>query len=129
MEHPNVIKMREAYEAFARGDLETVGANLADDIVWHIPGNSQLAGDYKGQDEIFTLFGRLFELSGGTLTLEVEDILANDNHATAIVRMTAERDGKALSMNAVHVYRIEDGLTKEFWSFDEDQAADDAFWS
>lgn len=129
MEHPNVQRLREAYAAFARGDLETIGRELAPDAVWHVAGQSDLAGDYKGQDEIFGFFGKLFELSGGTLRIDVDDILANDEHATAIVRMSAQRGDDVLSMNGVHVYRLEEGKTKEFWSFDEDQRREDAFWS
>ncbi|MEX2394357.1 MAG: nuclear transport factor 2 family protein [Actinomycetota bacterium] len=128
-EHPNAAIARESYEAFARGDLQTVGQNITDDVVWHVGGRSPVAGDYKGQDEVFGLFGRLFELSEGTLKLDVHDILADDDHAVALVTMSADRNGKHLDMRSVHVMNIQEGRTREFWAFDEDQAADDAFWS
>jgi ketosteroid isomerase-like protein len=128
-EHPNIGRIRDAYAAFSKGDLDTVGAMYTDDVVWHVGGHSPLAGDYKGQEEIFGFFGRLFELSEGTLQLEVHDVLANDEHGTALVHMTAKRGDRMLSQNAVHVFHIQDGKTKEFWAFEEDQAADDAFWS
>ena len=128
-QHPNVARTRDAYEAFSRGDLDAVGAQLTDDVVWHVAGNSPLAGDYKGQDEIFGFFGRLFEMSEGTLKLEVHDILANDEHATVLVHMTAKRGDRMIDQNAVHVFEIVDGKTKEFWSFEEDQRAQDEFWS
>jgi uncharacterized protein len=129
MEHPNVAMARAAYSAFAQGDLEKVAAVWANDIIWHVNGNSPLAGEYKGQEEIFGFFGRLFELSGGTLELDVHDILANDDHITVLVTMNAERNGQRLEMRSVHVMQLEQGLMREFWSFEEDPVTDDAFWS
>ena len=43
--------------------------------------------------------------------------------------MTAQREGKRLDQNAVHVMHIADGTINEFWSHEEDQRADDEFWS
>jgi ketosteroid isomerase-like protein len=40
--------MREFYEATSRGDLETVDKLLAPNFVWHIPGNSPVAGITRG---------------------------------------------------------------------------------
>jgi hypothetical protein len=37
-EHPNVELLRKGYAAFDAGDMQTVGAVLADDVVSHAPG-------------------------------------------------------------------------------------------
>ena len=129
MEHENIQRTRDAYDAFARGDLATVKEMFAADVVWHVGGHSVLSGDYKGEYEIFGFFNKLFELSDGTLKIDVEDILANDNRTTVLVHMTAQRGDRVLSQNAVHVFEIQDGLTKQFWSYEEDQNAEDEFWS
>ena len=42
-EHPNVARMREGYEAFAKGDLDTLRQQWTDDIVWHEGGHTDLA--------------------------------------------------------------------------------------
>ena len=128
-QHTNVQQLRRAYEAFGAGDLATVSQLLADDTVWHILGHSSLAGDYKGKDAVFGFFGKLMELSGGTFHLDVHDILANGEHSIGLVTEHAEKDGKKWVSNAVHVSHTDaDGRTKEFWAFQEDQAAADAFW-
>ena len=129
MVNDNVQRTRDAYEAFAKGDLSAIADQFTEDVVWHVGGHSPLAGDYKGQYEVLHFFGRLFELSGGTLKIDVEDILANDDRATVLVHMTAQRGDKVLSQNAVHVFEIENGKTKEFRSFEEDQITEDEFWS
>ena len=128
-DHPNVQRVRDAYEAFGKGDLDTLGKMFDPGVVYHVGGQSPITGDYKGQDEVFGLFGKLFELSGGTLKLEVHDVLANDEHGVALVGMTAKRDDKSIDMNYTHVFHLKDGNVSEFWGFEEDQRRSDEFWS
>ena len=128
-QHANVERARRGYEAFEKADMATVGELMADDIVWHVGGNSPLTGDYKGKDEVFGFFGKLMQLTGGTFKLEVHDILANDEHSAILVRETAEKDDKKWDGRSVHVTHTDsEGRIKEFWAFQEDQAAADAFW-
>src|ERR1700680_1623912 len=93
-QHPNIQRSRRAYEAFATGDMASVGALMAAGVVWHVSGVSPLAGDYKGKDAVFGFFGKLMEVTGGTFKLEVHDILANDEHTVTLVSQTADKDGK-----------------------------------
>ena len=128
-QHTNVQQARRAYEAFGAGDMATVGELIADDTVWHILGHGSLSDDYKGKDAVFGFFGKLMELSGGTFHLEVHDILADDEHSIVLVTEHAEKDGKKWKSRAVHVIHPDpEGRNKEFWAFQEDQAASDAFW-
>jgi uncharacterized protein len=127
-EHPNVARIREGYEAFGTGDLEKVGEFFDPNIVWHVGGQSSFAGDYKGQEEIFGLFGRAFEVTGGSMKIEVHDILANDKHGVALVTRMAEREGRSLEMNEVHVFHFLDGKVTEYWAFEEDQRRADEFF-
>jgi len=129
MAHPNEELLRRGFEAFGRGDMATIAELFADDVVWHAPGNNPLAGDYKGRDSVLTLFGKFAELSGGTLKVEVHDILANDEHGVALTHSTAQRGGKSLDDNGVQVFHIRDRKAVESWFHPGDQAASDAFWS
>jgi ketosteroid isomerase-like protein len=80
MSHANEDMLRTAYEAFAKGDVETVMSLLTDDIEYYVSGRSPVSGTYKGKDEVLGLFGKMMELSGGTFQVDVQDILANDKH-------------------------------------------------
>jgi ketosteroid isomerase-like protein len=125
-----VERARKTYEAFASGDMATVSEMLAPDTVWHILGHSSLAGDYKGKEAVFGFFKQLMERTNSTFRLEVHDILANDHHGTSLVTERAERNGKKLESRAVHVTHPDsEGRIKEFWAFQEDQAATDEFWA
>lgn len=129
MAHSNEDLLRQGYDAFGRGDMAAIAELFADDIVWHFPGDNPLAGDYKGRDNVLAFFGRSVELTGGTLRVEVHDIVANDEHGVALTRTTAQRGGKSLDDKAVQVFHIRDGKAVESWSHPGDQAANDEFWS
>ena len=128
-EHKNAALIRRGYDAFSKGDMDTINEIFADDIVWHIAGRSALAGDYKGKNEVFSFFGQLAERSGGTFSLELHDVLGNDEHVTALTRERGEREGKTLDVNGVHVWHVRDGKVVEFWDAPLDQYEADEFWS
>jgi uncharacterized protein len=129
-EHPNAQKLRDGYEAFARADLEALRAFLAEDIVWHFPGTSPMAGEYKGHEAVFGFFMRVFEETGGTFKVEVRDVLANDIHGIAIVHVSGERNGASLDQDQVHLAHINaEGRATEFWNMPQDVRAVDAFWN
>jgi ketosteroid isomerase-like protein len=129
MAHQNEELLRKGFEAFSTGDLDTVQGTFADDIVWHVPGTSQLSGDYKGQGEVMGWLGKNLELSGGSLKTEVHDILANDEHGVALFTVTAQREGKSLRDNACQVVHLSGGKVTESWIHPGDQATVDEFWS
>ncbi|HEY7874838.1 MAG TPA: nuclear transport factor 2 family protein [Actinomycetota bacterium] len=126
-EHPNAALLRKGYEAFANGDMETIDTLFADDIVWHVGGNSMLSGDYKGKEEVIGMFGRLFQETGGTFKIEIHDVLANDKHSVCINTISGERNGARFETKGVDVFHpTPDGKVKEYWGLVEDQAVMDA---
>ena len=72
----NVAIMRRAYEAFNRGELETLTEIFDDGAVWHLPGRSSMAKDYQGREAILAYFGQIGQETGGTFRAELEDLLA-----------------------------------------------------
>ena len=124
----NAELVRSGYEAFSKGDLETVQKIFAPDIKWHVGGRSQLAGTYNGWDEVQALFGKLVDLSGGTFNLEIHDLLASDDHVVVLVKESATRGDDHLDANSGHVWHIAKGKTTEFWGLSEDAYTEDAFW-
>jgi len=41
---------------YAGGSTDRVVELLTDDIVWHVPGASQIAGDHRGHDGVIEYF-------------------------------------------------------------------------
>ncbi len=130
MAHPNADLVRDAVGAFQRGDLDALQHQyFAEDISYHVPGRSPIAGDYQGVAQVLGFFGRLFELSGGTLRIELHDVTASDEHAAALLRISAERAGRQLADSTVLTAHIRDGKIAEVWSQQTDLYAVDEFWS
>lgn len=128
-EHPNVAKVRNAYEAFAKGDLDAALADLADDCVFHFGGDGPNSGDHKGREAITAALVSNFELTAGTQALDIKGIYADDLHAAVVVHETASRpDGASIAMDEVHVLRIKDGKIKDLWDLPSDIAAHDDFF-
>jgi uncharacterized protein len=130
MAHPNENLTREAFAAFERGDVDALrNKYFAEDICFHVPGRGADAGDYEGVAQVLQMFGQLFERSGGTFRLEIRDVLANDDHAVALLTVRAERAGRRLEDRTVEVIHIRDGKADEVWLYPADPYASDEFWS
>jgi uncharacterized protein len=124
-EHPNVARIRDGFAAFAQGDFAVLTDLFADDVVWHVGGRSQLAGEYRGREAVFAFFGKIMEVTEGSFRLDVHAILADDDHAVALTFGTASRGGRSLTDQAAHVFHVRDGKVTEYWYAPTDQYAFD----
>ncbi|HVA07920.1 MAG TPA: nuclear transport factor 2 family protein [Acidimicrobiales bacterium] len=131
-EHPNVAVLRKGYDAMAQGDLPTVLGLFAEDGVMHVNAPAPLGGDHKGREAIGQALGHLVEWTGGTVSLQVREIFADDDHAVVLVRETATRaaDGAALDVSEAHLFRLKNGEATEFWDMPAgpDRVAHDEFF-
>ena len=126
-EHPNAVLWRKAQEAFSRRDFESLREFWAENIVYHVPGTSRLAGDHKGLQAVLAFFAKLVEMN--VQMAEVHDVLATDEHVVALVRATASRPGKELNINQANVYNVRDGKITEAWILPTEQSVMDEFLS
>jgi uncharacterized protein len=129
MAHPNEELVRRGFEAFSKGDLDTLRELFDPDAVWHAPGRGPLSGDHPGVDAILGFFARTMELTGGTFRVELHDALANDEHAVALYVARGEREGRTLEDRSVLVSHVRNGKLVETWQHSEDQYAADEFLS
>lgn len=124
----NAELIRSGYEAFSRGDMETIAKVFGPDIRWTIGGRSQISGTYNGQEETFAFFGRIMELTDGTFSVGIHDLLASDDHVVVLAKESANRNGKSLESDDVHVWHVANGRAVEFWGISKDQHEVDEFW-
>jgi uncharacterized protein len=127
--HPNERLLMREYEGRARGDMTAVAATLHDDVLWHVPGRSQISGTYRGKAEVMTYISARQELAGGTFQITVEDVLANDEHGLVIASGQAVRNGRAWQWRGHGLYRFRDDKVAECWLLPEDQYLFDEIWS
>jgi ketosteroid isomerase-like protein len=127
MTHTNAQLLRAAYDGFTSGDLEPLLGLLTDDIAWQDSTLGPLAGDYTGKDEVLRLFGRMMEVYGGTLQIEVVDILANDNRGVVLTREQGTTDGEHVKWTGVHLWEFREGRCARFVAYND--ADYQRFWS
>ena len=128
MAHPNEDLVRENFAAIGRGDYDAPQKNWAEDIRYHFPEGSPIAGDYQGIEQVRQLYARMAE-QAGTVSTEVHDVLANDDYAVAMITVRGELAGQQLNGNRVAVYHFRDGKIAEVVSHSADQYAVDEFYS
>ena len=126
-DHPNAELVRRGYDAFIAGDIEWMNEHLHENIVWHEPGNNVLAGDYHGREEVLAHFAKV--VSRVLPEFDVHDVVANDDHAVALVqtRATRQDNGETYEGRFVHVFHVANEQALESWTFWEDPAGNDAF--
>lgn len=126
-EHSNAMTMRRAFEAFGKGDLETVRQSMSDDCTWISPGDATIAGTFRGWEEISSMFVSLFELTGGTQSNALVDVLADDRHAVAIYDSTSTIEGRTATLRNVLINEIDsDGRATSCTNLPYDLAASEA---
>ena len=124
----NILATKQFFEAVRNGEPKAAMECLADDIVFHVPGTSQLAGDYVGREKVMGFLKRTHELSGGTFKPEVRGLAGNGDKVMVLQHVTGERNGITLDMDGAFVIRLQDGQWKEVWAFHFDEPAAARFW-
>jgi ketosteroid isomerase-like protein len=126
-EHPNAALTRRVFAAFGQ-DAKAVSAALSRDIVWRVPGNTIMSGEYRGRRAVIEFLRRTGLETGGTYRSSLHTVLADDEWAVAVYRARGLRNGIDLDVNQALVIRIEDGLWAEVTAVPLDSAFD-AFWA
>ena len=126
-DHPNAALIRRLFAAFGR-DPKVIAAALARDVVWRVPGNTIMSGEYRGPREVVEFLRRTGIETEGTYRSRLHTVLANDDWAVAIYRAMGSRNGIDLDVDQALVIRCEDGRLKEVTAVPLD-AAFDAFWA
>jgi ketosteroid isomerase-like protein len=127
MEHPHAELSRSLHAAIESADLDAMRRLCTPDVVWHVSGRGPLAADHEGIRAVLSMFGRTYEMAGGTLSYDVHDVLADDEHAVVLLTVHADIAGRKLEDKAAHVCHVRDGQISEVWAFYWTQhALDDA---
>jgi uncharacterized protein len=119
----NVQTVRDAYDAFGRGDLPAVLGLMDPNIEWsEAEGNPyQPSGKpWKGPDAIVqNLFVKIVADFDGTFVIHPEEFY--DAGDTVVVEGrytgTAKATGKSLDAQVCHVFKLRDGKVTSFQQF------------
>lgn len=116
-------EIRRAVERYAAawrsGDLAAIAACYHEGFTLHYFGANALSGDHRGKP---AALGVLADFSRRTRRrlVEIVAVLAGPERGAVIAREALGPDG--VEVERVLVYAVRDGLLKDCWVYDQDQA-------
>ena len=125
---PKIEAVRRLYDAYGRGDVDAVVAELADDVDWAAEAASTSVpwyGSYRGRSEVPRFFKEI-ATNVDITEFSIESYTSNDTDVVATVHWTytVNATGKRASMYMQHWWRFADGKIVFFrGSEDSEQSA------
>jgi|SRR5947209_2432730 len=102
---------------------------LADDIVWHVPGRSPIAGDYRGASSAIGYMLARRTLAGGEMRVIKHAELAHGDVVVQVADGEANLADQPCSWRTIGVYRVARGKVAEAWLVPLELASFDEMWS
>ena len=127
MTHPNADLVRRLFGAFGN-DAMQISATFDRDVIWRVPGNTVMSGEYRGRRDVVDFLRRTGLETGGTYRSQLHTVFADDDWGLAVYRAWGTRNGIDLDVDQAFVIRFEDGMWKEVTAVPLDSAFD-AFWA
>ena len=121
------LHQRQA-EMYAGGSTDGVVEMLAEDIVWHVPGVSPIAGDHRGHHAVIEYFRTRRRIADNSMRLHPGEMLAEDDLVVQRVDGTALVGGESVSWKTVGIYRLEASRIAEVWLVPLDLQQFDRVW-
>jgi hypothetical protein len=128
-ESQNLAVVRRGYEAFAKGDIETLKTVFSANSTWHAPETGVLRGNYRGAQAILEFFGQLAHETDGTMRAELQTMAASGGHVFALHRTTGKRKGKTQDTKTALVFKLDKGAGTEVTEFQSEYPAVAQFWA
>lgn len=114
---------------YAGGEAEPVRALLTDDVEWHVPGRSAIAGDYRGVEAVFGYFRKRRDLARNSFRMFPREVMVGQEHVAVLTDGSAVVGGIERRWSTVGLYRMRDGRVAACWLLPLDAEAFDAIWS
>jgi uncharacterized protein len=122
---------RRQHEMYAGGSVDSVAELLAEDVVWHVPGSSPIAGDHRGVREVVEYFERRRHLADATMRMRPGASICVGDAVAQFVEGSAVLAGEQVSWQTIGVYRIaaDHRRVQEVWLVPLDSELFDRIWS
>jgi uncharacterized protein len=126
----NEDTVRKGYEAFGKGDMDTLRSLMTPDVVQSVPGNTPVSGEHKGVDAVLGYYGQLADVTGGTLKADLQSVKDDGpDKVLAVHRLSAKRDGKSYDETEKLHFTLSGGKISRLDEEHPDLAKFDAFFS
>ncbi|HUA03875.1 MAG TPA: RNA 2',3'-cyclic phosphodiesterase [Solirubrobacteraceae bacterium] len=102
---------------------------LRDDVVWHVPGASAIAGEHRGVDAVLEYMDTRRRMTGSTFRVTIHGTAMIAGRVVQLAGGSALREGRSVRWETVGVFRVAEGRIAECWLVPFDQAVFDEIWS
>jgi ketosteroid isomerase-like protein len=116
-------------EMYTGGPLEPLEALLAEDVVWHVPGRSAIAGHHTGRPAVLEYFRRRRALTGATLEITDHGGIERGDTVVRLADGRATIGGRDVAWRTAGIYRVQDGRLREAWLVPLDLERFEHAWS
>lgn len=121
----NVALIQKLFDAFGRGDIQTILDHVTADSDWSNPGPASIpyAGTFRGPDEIRRYFERLAGTQSA-VRLTTDQFVAQGDTVVALGRYAGSvtATGKPFDLPVALVFRIRDGRVAQHMVFGDTAA-------
>ena len=94
--------------------------------MWHVPGDTDLSGDYSGEAYFTDMPARMQPMD--ELVFDIESLAANGDLVVSVARIRGRRLGRTLDATGGHVLRFDPASRiVEAWGWCANQTDLDAF--
>jgi ketosteroid isomerase-like protein len=126
-----LARLHEAQAGFyAGGPADPLREVLTDDILWVVPGDNAIAGEYRGIDAVLDYFARRRDFADRTFRMHPGDLLVGEgNRVAALTDGTATIGGVERRWSTVGLYELRGDRVAACWLLPLDPAAFDAIWA
>jgi len=124
-EHPNATLLRELDAKMKAEGPEAMADYLGDDVEWHEIGRDEPIRGKAALVERWAGMGG----AGGTFSVDLHDVIANDDHVVELVTATVTMGDKTLTYRTAEIMHVRDGKITARWAFSDDTAAINEFFA
>jgi hypothetical protein len=127
----NVEVLQQYWEATTTGNIPLLKPVIADDAVFHYPGQHYLSGDYHGVEGVAGLYTTVTSLGQELFQGKLRGLAAtpDDSYNAVILSYRIKVFGnKWLPGRATGLFRISGGKIHEYWLHEWDQQMINDIW-
>ncbi|HYB28500.1 MAG TPA: RNA 2',3'-cyclic phosphodiesterase [Solirubrobacteraceae bacterium] len=119
----------EQARTYAGGGFEGVAELLSEDVVWHVPGASAIAGEHRGVQAVLAYMDARRRIMDYSFRVTVHGAALIAGRVVQLAGGRAVRDGVEVEWETVGVFRVAGGRIAECWLIPFDQQAFDRIWA
>jgi len=128
-QHDLLAILQGALDAFNANEPEELSSYVAADVTYTIHGRASVSGTYRGVEGFRKALTSVAELTGGTMEVQPEVLVAGHDAVMAYMRVTGTRtDGRRYHSHQAYLYRFRDGKLIEGQAIPVDQRAFEEFF-